>query len=161
MSTRRFFYTSAPAGTFAAVPPWFPFLTQDGSGNWQANFLPGTIGGILPGNMFTALALTQNAVNYVYAAMTAVGGVVTAATLTASTSYPTLAAATSGAAPTSFNIPIGIFDLTGATPSVSNIVGFGNIWAQPYVTVFDTINTGSPLTAPFTPWFNWEWGAGD
>lgn len=161
MSTRRFFYTNAPSAVFAAVPPWFPFLTQDGSGNWQGNFLPGTIGGILPSNYNSALTLAQGQVNYVYAAMTASGGVITGATLTVSTSYPTLASATSGAPPTSFNIPIAVIDLTGSTPNPSNIVGYGNIWAQPYVTSYATAASPTPLSAPFTPSYNWQWGAGD
>lgn len=140
-------------------PPWWPYYTQ-GSGNFYANFYPGTVGGLVPSNMFTPLLLTASSKNYVYAQVTATGGVVTGCTLAVSTTYPTLASATSGNAPTSFNVPIAIFDLSGSTPAAFNLVGFGNIWCEPYVTVFDTINTGAPLTAPFTPWFNWQWGAG-
>ena len=149
------------ASAVTLYPPWWPFSTQDGSGNYQANFYAGSIGGVLPSNMFSPVALTQSMVNYVYAQMTASAGAITGATIAASTTYPTPSSPNSGSAPTSFNIPLGIFDLTGTLPALHNLVGFGNIWCQPYVTVFDTINTGVPLTAPFTPWFNWEWGAGD
>ena len=146
-------------GGSAAVtiyPPWYPFFTTV-MGAQAANFYPGTIGGLLPTNMFSALALDQTNPNYVYAAMTASGGNLTGATLTASTTYPTIAAATSASPPTSFNIPIGIF--TVPTNVASNIIGFGNIWVQPFVVLLDTINTGALLTAPFTPWYNWEFGA--
>lgn len=141
-------------------PAWYPFFTTN-SGTTYANFFTGTVGGILPSNIFTPVALTASVVNYLWLACTATAGLITAATITTGTTYPTLAASTSAAAPTSFNIPIAIADLTGAKPLIFNIVGFGNIWCQPYVTVFDTINTGALLTAPFTPWFNWEWGAGN
>ena len=106
------------------------------------------------------LALTSGQVNYVYLMMTASGANITGAMLAASTTYPTIAAANSGSPPASFNIPICIVDLTQASPVPYNLVGYGNIWAQPYAALFDTINTGSLLTAPFTPWYNWEWGAG-
>lgn len=145
-------------GGVSAPAPWLPFLTQDVSGNYQANFFQGTAGGILPSGL-TGIALTQSAINYLYLAMTASAGVVTGATITASVSYPALAPATSATPPATFNIPVAIFDLTPTKPVATNIVGFGNIWAQPYVTILDTINTGALLTAPFTPWFNWEWGA--
>ena len=148
---------SAAAST-TIFPPWYPFLDQDMSGNYQANFFPGTAGGILTSNGYTAIALTQSQVNYLYLAMTAAGGVVTGATLTASTTYPAAAASTASSPPTAFNLAIAIADLTG-TPAITNVVGFGNIWAQPFVAYFDTINTGLLLTAPFTPWYNWEWGA--
>lgn len=132
------------------------------SGNYQANFYPGTIGGLVPGNIFSSLALNQGQANYVYAAMTATAGLVTGATLAASTTAPALAGTTSGSAPTSFNVLIGIFNPAASpSPSLFNVVGFGNIWCQPYVTELDTINTGALLTAPFTPSYNWEWGAGN
>ncbi len=148
------------SGAATIFPPWFPFSTQDGSGNYEANFYPGTIGGVLPTNAFTPVALTQSVLNYLYAAMTASAGVVTAATITASTSYPALASANSGSPPTSFNIPLGTFDLTG-TPILYNLVGFGNIWAQPYVTSYATAGSPTVLSAPFTVSYNWEWGAGN
>jgi len=152
--------TPAPAAAAGALPiPWQPFFTQDNSGNYQANFYPGTVGGILPAGI-TGIALTQGQVNYVYLAMTAGAGRVTGATPTASTTYPSLAASASGSPPTAFNIPLGIFDLTQSPPKSFNIVGFGNIWCQPFVTLFTTINTGSLLQAPFTPSYNWEWGGG-
>lgn len=152
--------SGSSAASKTTPAPWTPFFTQDGSGNYYANFYPGTVGGIVPSNMFSAITLTQGDVNYLYLEVTASAGTVTAATIAASTTYPTLASPVSGSAPTSFNVPIGIFDLTQSPPKCYNVVGFGNIWCQPYVTVFDTINTGAPLKAPFTPWFNWEWGAG-
>ena len=152
---------SSAAGAATIYPPWFPFWTQDGSGNYQANFYAGTVGGIVPSNMFTPVALTQNQVNYLYLACTASGGIITAATITASTTYPTIAASTSGAPPTSFNIPIGIFDLTGSAPVLHNIVGFGNIWVQPYVSLLTTAVSPTVLSAPFTVTYNWEWGAGN
>jgi hypothetical protein len=146
-------------GATIAPGPWYPFTTKDGSGNYLANFYAGTIGGVLPTNMMDSISLTQNAKNYLYLEVTASGGVVTGATIAASTSYPTLAAANSGTPPTSFNVPIAIFDLSQTPVAIANIVGYGNIWAQPYIALFDTINTGALLTAPFTPWYNWEWGA--
>ncbi len=154
--------TKAGGGAATTAPaPWVPFITVV-AGVSKANFYPGTIAGLIPSNMFTPLSLTASVVNYVYAQVTATAGVVTGATLAVSTTYPTAPApATSGTPPTTFNIPIAIFDLS-QTPSVaSNIVGFGNIWAQPFVTILDTINTGALLTAPFTPWFSWQWGAGN
>lgn len=159
-----FIYPIAPPGGGGAPavsikPPWYPFLTQDMSGNYEANFFPGTIAGLLATGWNAPLALTQSAVNYIYLACTATGPNITGATLTASTSYPALAGANSGSAPASFNIPLAIADLTG-TASIVNVAGFGNIWAQPYAALFDTINTGALLTAPFTVWYNWEWGAG-
>ena len=147
----------APAATIQ--PPWYPFLTQDIHGNEQANFQPGTVAGLMATGWNTPLALTQSAVNYIYLAMTASGPNITGATLTAATAYPAIAAAVSGAAPSAFVIPVAIADLTG-TPTIKNVVGFGNIWAQPYAALFDTINTAAPLTPPFTVWYNWEWGAG-
>jgi hypothetical protein len=149
------------SGTPAATifPPWYPYLTQS-SGNYQANFYPGTFAGLLVTGWNTPLALTQNAVNYIYLAVTATAGNITGATLTASTTYPTLASANSGSPPASFNVPIAVVDLTVATPKIYNMVGFGNIWAQPQAVLFDTINTGQLLTAPFTVWYNWVWGAG-
>ena len=150
---------AAAGGTITA--PWVPFTTQDNAGNYQANFYPGTIGGILPGNMFTALALAQSAVNYLYLAVTSSGGIVTGATITASTTYPAIAASNSGSPPASFNVPVGIFDLTKTSPVLSNIVGYGNIWVQPYVSLLTTNSSASLLTAAFTPSYNWLWGAGD
>jgi hypothetical protein len=152
---------SSAAGAATIYPPWYPFETQDGSGNYQANFYAGTVGGIVPTNMFTPVALTQNQVNYLYLACTASGGIITAATITASTTYPTIAASTSAAPPTSFNIPIGIFDLTGVSPVMHNIVGYGNIWVQPYVSLLTTAVSPTVLSAPFTVSYNWEWGAGN
>lgn len=156
---------SPPAAGTPSVsvkPPWFPFYTNDPiTGDFQGNFIPGTIGGLLASNLFTALTLDQTQANYVWAAMTATAGVVTGATLTVNTTYPTLAASTSGSAPTAFNVPIGIFDPSQSPATFFNIVGFGNIWCQPYVTELDTIGTGALLTAPFTPSYNWEWGAGN
>lgn len=152
--------TPPPGATPAAsiLPPWWPFIT--GSSTFEANFYPGTVAGILATGL-TGIALSAGDLNYIWLAMTATAGVVTGATVTAGTTYPGLAAATSGTPPTSFNIPIAIFDLTGSKPVCYNIVGFGNIWAQPYVSILDTINTAALLTPAFTPWFNWEWGASD
>lgn len=151
-----------PSGGSAQTifPPWYPFLTKDGSGNWQMNFYAGTVAGMLASGWNSALALTQSTLNYVYLEMTASGKNLTGATLAASTTYPTLANATSAAPPSSFNIPIAAVDLTAGSPVPVNLVGFGNIWVTPYVAELDTINTGSLLTAPFTPWYNWQWGAG-
>ena len=137
-------------------PPWWPYLAGT-SGSQTANFYPGTIGGILPSNMMSPLSLDQTHTNYVYAEMTATSGNLTGATLAASTTFPTIANATSGSPPTAFNIPIAIF--APASSLAESLVGFGNIWVQPFVVLFDTINTGALLTAPFTPWYNWEWGA--
>lgn len=148
-----------PAAATTIFPAWYPFFTQDSSGNYYANFYPGTVGGILPSNMLSALGLTQSVTNYIYLEMSASSGNLTAATIAASTSYPSLASATSGTPPTSFNIPIAIALLGNSPPTIDNVVGFGNIWAQPYEAILDTINTGALLTAPFTPWFNWTWGA--
>jgi hypothetical protein len=159
MSSRRFISSNQPQTFAAAFPPWFPFFTTDGSGNLQGNFFPGTIGGVLPGNISTPLTLNQAVTNYIWAACTASNGAVTAVTLTVGTSWPTLASPTSGSPPTSFNIPIAI--VTPSTTIFDNVVGFGNIWAQPYVALLDTINTGALTTAPFTPWYNWQWGGGD
>jgi hypothetical protein len=148
--------SAAPAAV-TIFPPWYPFLNQDGSGNYQANFYPGTFAGLLPTGILAALALTQSAVNYIYLAVTATSGQITAATLTASTTYPTLASNNSGTPPAAFNVPIAIADLTLTKPAIANLVGFGNIWCQPFVAFFDTISTGALNTAPFTPWYNWEW----
>src|SRR5580704_4138170 len=65
-------------------PPWLPFTSQDDDGNYQANFYPGTLGGIVASNIFTPLSLIQSAINYVSASISASGGVVTAVSLTAS-----------------------------------------------------------------------------
>jgi hypothetical protein len=151
---------SAGSAPPVLYPPWWPFVTGS-AGSYSANFYAGTVGGIVPSNMFSAVALTASSVNYLYLAVTASGGIVTGATITASTTYPTLAASNSGSPPTSFNIPIAIFDLTGSAPVVHNIVGFGNIWVQPYVSLLTTNSTGALLTAPFTVSYNWEWGAGN
>jgi|SRR5580693_753382 hypothetical protein len=150
----------ATSAATTLYPPWYPFFTQDGSGNYQANFYPGTLGGIVATNTFTPITLTQSDLNYVYAEVSASSAVVTSVTLAASTTYPTLAGSNSGSPPTSFNVPIGIFDLSQSPPKAYNIVGFGNIWLQPIVTLWDTVNTGALLTAPFTGHYNWEWGAG-
>lgn len=141
-------------------PPWYPFLGKNSSGNYTLNFYPGTIAGLLATNWNSPLALTQNVVNYIYLAVTASGGNISAATITAATTYPTLASANSGSPPTSFNIPIAVVDLSQSSPVPYNVIGFGNIWAATTPILFDTINTGAPLTAPFTPWYNWIWGAG-
>jgi hypothetical protein len=149
------------SGSTAVNPPWFPFTTQDVHGNYQANFYAGTVGGIVPSNMFSPVSLTQGVTNYLYLACTASGGIITGATITASTSAPTIAASTSGAPPTSFNVPIGIFNLSGAAPVLNNVVGFGNIWVQPYVSLLTTAATPTVLTSPFTVTYNWAWGAGN
>src|SRR5208282_4303094 len=60
--------SAPPAAATTILPPWFPFSTQDISGNFLANFYAGTIGGIIPANMFTPVALTQKMVNYLYLA---------------------------------------------------------------------------------------------
>lgn len=154
--------SSGGGGSVSAIyPPWYPYTTKDNSGNYQANFYVGTLGGIVATSAFVPLALTQNAVNYVYGQVSASGGIVTAVTLASSTTYPTLAASTNGAPPTSFNVPLAIFDLTGATPKVYNIVGYGNIWVQPVVTLQTTTNTGGLLSSPQTQTYNWQWGAGN
>lgn len=147
---------SAPPSIF---PPWYPFITGS-SGSHDANFYPGTVGGIVPSNMFTPVGLTDGDVNYLYLEVTASGGIVTGATIAVSTTYPTLAASNSGSPPSSFNIPIAIFDLSGSSPAVYNTVGFGNIWVQPYVSLLTTAVSPTVLTAPFTVTYNWTWGAG-
>lgn len=146
-------------GGVSVMPPWFPTTTGT-SGSYTASFAPGTVGGIVPSNMFSAIALTQNQKNYLYLSVTAAAGVITGSTITASTTYPTLAASNTGSPPSSFIIPVAIFDLTATKPAAYNIVGFGNIWVQPFISLWDTINTGALLTAPFTGHYNWEWGAG-
>ena len=159
MSTRKYFSSNQPQSLSTAFPAWFPYFTTDISGNAQANFFPGTIGGILPSNMLTPLTLDQVNPNYIYAQMTATAGNLTGATLVASTSYPTLANATSAAPPATFNLPIGLFEVP--SNNAFSLVGFGAIWVEPFIVFFDTINTGTLLTAPFTPWYNWQWGAGN
>lgn len=114
----------------------------------------------MPSNAWGPFTLTQSAVNYIWLACTATAGLITGATVTVGSSAPSLAANTSASPPTSFNILLAIVDLTGSNTNFNNVVGYGNIWTQPYVAFFDTINTGAILTAPFTPWYNWEWGAG-
>ena len=157
---------NAAGGSAAAAktifPPWYPVLSQDpGTGDYEIIFFPGTIAGVLPTNISSVFTLTASSVNYIWATCTASAGVVTSVTLNQGTSYPTLAASTTGSPPTSFNIPLVICDLTQSPPLAFNLPGFGNIWAQPYVTLYDTVNTGALLTAPFTTHYNWEWGAGD
>lgn len=156
MSTRRYFSSSQPQTVSTAFPPWFPFFSLSGP-TALANFFPGTIGGLLPTNIFTPLSIDQVADNYLYAQMTASAGNLTGCTLASSTTYPTLAAATSASPPTTFNIPLAIFQVP--SNNAINLVGFGNIWVQPAIIFFDTINTGALTTAPFTPWYNWTWGA--
>ena len=150
--------TGGSAAAAATNPPWAAYLTQDMSGDYQGNFYPGTIGGIVPSNIFSPLTLTQAQVNYAFVNCMAAAGLLTSASLSASTTYPTLAGSNPSTPPTSFIVPVGIFDLTASPAKPWNIVGFGNIWVQPFVTLLSTAPTGALLTAPFIPSYNWEWG---
>lgn len=128
--------------------PWKPY-GMDGS---NVRFRPGTIGGILPSDMFADQAYTGSGTEYIYLDCSVTANAVSSATITIASSAPTLGIApVSGSFPTSFNWLLGIIQ-DGVFAMLHN----ENLAADPVERYQTAKASPTALAEPFDRWYSFD-----
>jgi hypothetical protein len=108
--------------------------------SYSCLFWPGAVGGLVPGNMFTALTVSASGTQYLVVSVTTGSGVVQAATLSISGTASSPPDQTLDAPPTTFTHTLGVF-VSGTYFRVQN----GNV----SMTVEESLRVSDPTPSPF------------
>jgi hypothetical protein len=87
--------------------PWDLIIGGATGGTVAVMVEPGTINNVLPSNIFTALAVSDTATNYIQADCTAAGGEITGISLSVQSTPPGAPPVALGGLPTAFSVLIG------------------------------------------------------
>ena len=146
--------TAAAAGAPAAPEtfPWDLTLTEASSTQWHLSVRPGTLNGIVPGNMFTVATIPKDTLYYVFLSVDSSQGQVTTVSLSANTAHPQFPLSTPDVPPGNFKHVIGMVTSDNATHNIakSNLVATP---VQAFVT--DKANPG-PNELPYRIHYSWE-----
>jgi hypothetical protein len=147
--------TGTSGGTVEADPEPFEVTLEDqGDGTSDATMYYGTVNGLLPSNISSAINVANDATRYVCINVTTSSGQVSAVTWSLETSAPAVAPVDQSTPPTSFSIAVAI--IVDAT--VYRIwANQSNMWVRP-IECFRTDKTGTinPGESPYDFWFSWQ-----
>lgn len=141
-------------GGTAETLPWDLYQSVaegDPATSYNVKLWPGAFGGVIPGNMFTAISLPASGTMYLIVTANCAGGGVQSCTLSASGSPPSPQAETLGAPPSIFAWTVGVwvdrtyFNMLQRSPAVF-----------PRETLRETDPAATPYGLPYRSYYVWE-----
>ena len=122
------------------------------SSEWRVSIRPGTVNGILPGNILTPIEIPKNALRYFWVTLNATGGQITTVTLEHGTSHPPVPPVTPAVPPTQVKHVIGL--ITSANKAYN--LARANLVATPVQAFATDKATPGPNELPYVINYSWE-----
>jgi hypothetical protein len=130
--------------------PWDQIVSSQTSTTITFRFQPGSVGGVMPSNIFTDFTATLTDTKWFWVDATTTAGSVSSCTISSGSTQPAPGTAAADAPPSSFKVLIGV----SVNGTYFNVLK-KNISAVP-VESYRTSRTGAgPFELPYTSYWNW------
>jgi hypothetical protein len=136
--------------TAPAKSPWDQIVTSQISGTITFRFQPGSVGGVMPSNIFTDFTAQASGTKWFWVEATTTAGSVSSCTINSGTTQPAMATAAADSPPSSFKVLVSV-----SVEGVYFNLLKKSISAVP-VESYRTSRTGAgPFELPYTSYWNW------
>jgi hypothetical protein len=134
----------------AGTLPWDQVVISQTSGTITFKFMPASVGGVMPDNIFTEYTAPMTGTKWYWVEATTTGGSVSSCTINSGTTQPTPTTGTADSPPSSFKVLVSV-----SVEGVYFNLLKKNLSAVP-VESYRTSRTGvGPFELPYTSYWNW------